>query len=124
MTGLGDAIDWGKKILQINGRIDENAKQISNSSDDIVSLKRQIRQLGGYVKNLKHQLDLERQKNISQLKEHQYEIKQYQTELNSYKTELALKLKEFEIQILKGDISRQEHSDKFLSESSNLDDQT
>ena len=70
MAGIGDAIDWGKKLLQISGRIDKNAEKIDSCSDDIKALNRRVNQLVSYVKELKHQLDLERLKNASLQEKH------------------------------------------------------
>jgi chromosome segregation ATPase len=117
MAGIGDAIDWGKKLLQISGRIDKNAEKIDSSSDDIKALNRRVNQLVSYVKELKHQLDLERQKNASLQEKHQLEIKQYQTELNAYKSDLELRLEQFKTEMLKRDLENQRQNRQILPDS-------
>lgn len=112
MPGFTEAFDWGKKILQLNGRVEKNLEEIGSNTNEIKLLKRQLLQLATKINNLQHQLELERQSNAHSQQKYQDEIRRleteisnrnerYQLEYDSLKKDLELRLRDFQIEMMK-----------------------
>lgn len=104
MSIFNNLRDFATKVLELTKTTENNVAQIKKLKQQVVILTR-------IVKELKHNLDLERQKNEAEKQRHQLEIK-------NLKLDLENRLQKYEIAILKLERSNSDENNRGISESS------
>lgn len=117
MNPINPVLKFAKDLVQLSSRVDKNATNIAENSNDVKELKKQITRLIRYVNKLKGELEKERlkYKHLQQMHQlelkrsqerHESELEKYRLENQNFKTELELKLEQFKTTLLKEDLER------------------
>ena len=127
MSFIDPVVNLGQKLWQLSSRVDINAANIAENTNDVKTLQKQIRRLVNYIKKLEEELEKEREKHkhLQEMHElelkrsqerHEFELEKYRLENQNFKTELELKLEQFKTALFKEDRSR----DRFEGNGTNI----